>query len=171
MAKPLPRFVARFISQNGSVRYRFRRKGHPSYYFLAKFGTKRFEEEYEACLKGAPLPKEGRRQFRKPRPKTIEAIEGRIYFISDEAGPIKIGFSEKLKSRLAVLQIGSPCDLSVLASIKGTIADERDLHKRFSHCRIRGEWFARSPDLMAEIATIKSVKASHLIPPVRQKEG
>lgn len=45
-----PQFVTKFTDRHDKVRYRFRRKGYPSHYFKAPFGTKAFEREYAACL-------------------------------------------------------------------------------------------------------------------------
>ncbi|MYL97038.1 hypothetical protein GR702_04530 [Novosphingobium sp. FGD1] len=150
MTKRLPKYVTRFVSQHGSVRYRFRRKGHPSYYFVSRYGSKGFRQEYEACLAGEPQVKTERRSFRTKKPLT-SASEGRVYFIGSRTGPIKIGYSKNPASRLRELRIGSHVELNVLASRPGTLADEWALHERFSHLRLRGEWFDRAPELMAEI--------------------
>ena len=45
-----PEYVTSFRDRHGKVRYRFRRKGYPSHYFKAPFGTKAFEREYAECL-------------------------------------------------------------------------------------------------------------------------
>ena len=47
-------FVTPFRDRHGKIRYRFRRKGYPSHYFKAAFGTKDFEREYAACLEAEP---------------------------------------------------------------------------------------------------------------------
>lgn len=52
-----PPYVSKFADRHGKVRYRFRRKGYPSYYFKAPFGTKAFEREYAACLEQENLSK------------------------------------------------------------------------------------------------------------------
>lgn len=45
-----PPYVSKFNDRHGKSRYRFRRKGYPSHYFKAPYGTKAFEREYAACL-------------------------------------------------------------------------------------------------------------------------
>lgn len=47
-------FVTAFRDRHGKTRYRFRRRGYPSHYFKAAFGTKDFEREYAACLEAEP---------------------------------------------------------------------------------------------------------------------
>jgi hypothetical protein len=171
MARALPRYVARFISQSGSVRYRFRRTGCPSYYFLSRFGTKAFREEYEACLTGSPPVKTSRRSFRKPKGRFSETYIGRVYFIGEDTGPIKIGFTRKLRTRLFELRVASHLDLRVLASIPGSLADEKAMHKRFAHAHLRGEWFNRTDDLMAEIRSLGGGKVSPRRRSLRHKEA
>lgn len=50
-----PEFTSRFKDVRGKYRWRFRRKGYPTHYFKAPFGTKEFEREYAACLDREPL--------------------------------------------------------------------------------------------------------------------
>ncbi len=66
-----------------------------------------------------------------------------IYFIQAENGHIKIGFTDADDAmiRLASLQTGSPVLLKLLATIPGTIEEEKDLHRRFGAHRLHGEWF------------------------------
>ncbi len=72
-----------------------------------------------------------------------------VYFIqSGDAGPIKIGLAWDAHKRLAALQTGHPEELRLLGTIPGNAEVERRLHDRFSHCRIRGEWFAPDPELI-----------------------
>lgn len=77
---------------------------------------------------------------------------GYVYFIKCHAEdqPIKIGWSAKKPQmgRLADLQIASPFELEVIAYIRGTVADERRLHKEFIEHHIRGEWFKKSDQLL-----------------------
>lgn len=49
-----PEFTSRFRDVRGKYRWRFRRKGYPTHYFKAPFGTKEFEREYAACLDREP---------------------------------------------------------------------------------------------------------------------
>jgi len=71
-----------------------------------------------------------------------------IYFIQQgEHGPVKIGSTTNVLNRLMVLQIGNPDKLYLRASIKGCVATERELHKRFARLRLSGEWFKAVDEL------------------------
>lgn len=75
--------------------------------------------------------------------------QGHVYFLSF-AGLIKIGFSQDVAMRLASV----PHD-ELLATMPGTMRDEKELLERFAHLRHKGEWFKPGPDLMAHIASLK----------------
>jgi hypothetical protein len=82
-----------------------------------------------------------------------------IYFIQQgNAGPIKIGYTKyDLYARFKRLQTGNPLPLRVLAIIDG--ADTRteiSLHTRFSSCRLNGEWFAPTEELIKFINEIRN---------------
>lgn len=76
----------------------------------------------------------------------------RVYFISADDGPVKIGLTNNPEQRLEHLQTGSPYRLKLLAVIRAGRSLERAYHSYFDGSRLNGEWFARSPDLMGEIA-------------------
>lgn len=63
---------------------------------------------------------------------------------------IKIGISEDPCSRVFA---GLHCD-ELLGLEAGGRDRESQLHRRFAHCRIQGEWFERHPDLLAYIADL-----------------
>ncbi len=74
-----------------------------------------------------------------------------IYFIQDESALfIKIGYTaaDDAMERLRDLQTGCPSGLVLLYSMPGSMDYERELHQRFSHARVRGEWFQPVPDLL-----------------------
>lgn len=74
-----------------------------------------------------------------------------VYFIGGDAGAIKIGLTTDLPARLKVLQNSSPIALRVLARRAGNLTLERDYHLLFAASRLHGEWFERTPELLAEI--------------------
>lgn len=160
MTELLPPYVSKFTSQHGADRLRFRRKGFPSYYFVNRFGTVAFEREYAACMKGEPLIKV---VTARKRVKLQKPAQGFIYFVGGRRGPIKIGYSTDVRKRLAKLRVGSSQRLSLMAKAPGTMEEERRMHRQFSHLRIRGEWFRRDPEIIAEIARIKQTNGSHEI--------
>lgn len=85
-----------------------------------------------------------------PKPHFADA-KGYVYFVGGRDGPVKIGFTVDVASRLSTLQTGSPTPLSVLAVVAGSPADERAYHRRFKGIRLHGEWFKRTTDLLAEL--------------------
>lgn len=76
---------------------------------------------------------------------------GVCYFIGAQSGPVKIGFTVDLKGRLAKLRASSPLPLEVLATRSGGEARESVYHEQFAADRLHGEWFARTPAILAEI--------------------
>lgn len=79
-----------------------------------------------------------------------------IYFIQgSDGGPIKIGRSLNIRNRLCELQVGYPFgELRCVGASRGLIRDEKRLHAKFSHLRIRGEWFHPSEELLAFVRSV-----------------
>lgn len=60
-----------------------------------------------------------------------------IYFVQAiDGGPIKIGTTGRLSTRLKQLGIEFGKDLRLLAVMDGSFEEEKSLHKRFAHLRI-----------------------------------
>lgn len=79
-----------------------------------------------------------------------------IYFIQGKSGgPIKIGITKDISSRLKSLQTGHPDELVLLAELPGSAEVEIAVHQMFSDCRLRGEWFTPTDKLLVFIKTIK----------------
>ena len=73
-----------------------------------------------------------------------------VYFIEEvESGMVKIGYAAGSKGRLFRLQVGNPRELRLRATVSSAKAPEieRHLHALFAASRVRGEWFAPSPEL------------------------
>jgi hypothetical protein len=87
-----------------------------------------------------------------PANSNRRATKGRVYFIGAENGLVKIGWAVSPGLRLASLQTGSPLRLRLLASKPGSRTDESDLHRRFAHLRVHGEWFKPDDELHAYLA-------------------
>jgi hypothetical protein len=68
-------------------------------------------------------------------------------------GAVKIGYAADVSKRVGELQCGSPEVLKLLVDFPGNIPDERALHSRFAHLRIRGEWFRYGDELSAFVAS------------------
>lgn len=86
-------------------------------------------------------------------PRPLPAVTT-IYFIGCENGPIKIGMASRVSVRLRMLQLSSPVELTLMATVEGPPSLEREYHKRFAAHRLHGEWFSPHPDILAEIARL-----------------
>lgn len=80
-----------------------------------------------------------------------------LYFMQrGTGGPIKIGVSRNVGMRQKGLQNGSAEQVHVLAQVaQSSDINEKELHKRFAHCRKKGEWFEPTPELLAFIDTLR----------------
>lgn len=79
-----------------------------------------------------------------------------VYFISDEDGYIKIGKASNVETRFNQLQTASRQELTVLAVKRGGHVLEGELHERFSHLRVRGEWFKGDEELLDYVEGLKA---------------
>jgi hypothetical protein len=77
-----------------------------------------------------------------------------VYFIAWAGGPVKIGISADIAARLGTLQRSCPYSLAIEATTSGGRNREIEYHEQFAACRLRGEWFARTPEIKAEIARL-----------------
>jgi hypothetical protein len=111
-----------------------------------------FIEAQEASMSAAARQKESRLRRRDQLRLGIDPArrETVVYFVqSEHGGEVKIGHAEDLASRLVQLQVGRPDRVVVIGSVVGTVGDERALHEQLGSDRIKGEWFAPSPRVMA----------------------
>lgn len=68
--------------------------------------------------------------------------DGYLYFIADEDRTVaKIGRAKNPWSRLRDMQTGNPVKLEMVYCFRADMNAERLFHERYSHLRIRGEWF------------------------------
>jgi hypothetical protein len=75
-----------------------------------------------------------------------------IYFIqAGEGGPIKIGFSVDPVARLSKMQSDNAAPCRLLGVMPGGEPEEGALHSKLAQHRIRGEWFAASADVLAQV--------------------
>jgi hypothetical protein len=74
-----------------------------------------------------------------------------VYIIrAGEDGPVKIGVATDTRDRLVTLQMGNHLDLKIIREIEGWEAAEAAIHARYSHLRLRGEWFTFCPSMLTE---------------------
>lgn len=81
-----------------------------------------------------------------------------VYFIGPIDGPIKIGRTADLPRRLKTLSLANAAPLHVWAAVDRAPSVELEYHRRFSAHRLHGEWFARHPDILAEITALNAYK-------------
>lgn len=75
-----------------------------------------------------------------------------VYFLRvGESGPIKIGFTKRIRYRLVTVQVDNPCLVWLLAVFPGGRKEEFELHKKFAKYRLYGEWFDPNEELLAFI--------------------
>lgn len=89
--------------------------------------------------------------------EVLRREEGRVYFVEAEGtNLIKIGFTRTsgMKRRLEHLRCDCPVPVHVLGGYRGTMATEREEHRRWAHERIRGEWFRGSQSLRVHIKDV-----------------
>jgi hypothetical protein len=79
-----------------------------------------------------------------------------VYAILDSVNNcLKIGKANNIGSRMVDLQIGNPTELKLIATIpclseNHAFSVESELHRRYSHLYIRGEWFKHDDELLKE---------------------
>lgn len=74
-----------------------------------------------------------------------------VYFVQgQQLGLIKIGVATDVQSRLRSVQASSPDQLILMGLIRchNFGQTEREIHKRFAHCRAHGEWFHPETELV-----------------------
>lgn len=76
----------------------------------------------------------------------------RIYFLhAPSARAIKIGISIDIDKRIQSLRSGSPVSLTLLGTIAGGADEEKEIHNRWAHIRMHGEWFSATSELLDDI--------------------
>ena len=88
-----------------------------------------------------------------------------IYVVRDEAtGLVKLGYSNSPYHRISKIRSDCPGELSIIAVTEGDRATESELHDRFSHLHVRGEWHRYEGDLERWAASIP-----HLVKPIGER--
>lgn len=79
-----------------------------------------------------------------------------VYFVqSGLSGPVKIGVTEDLPSRLKSLQTASPYPVRLIAYAEGDHRLESAYHRRFAAHRLAGEWFGLAAEICLEIDSLR----------------
>jgi hypothetical protein len=90
--------------------------------------------------------------------------KGVVYYLRRADGLIKIGTTGDYRKRLGDLT-REHGPLSLLAVQQGYAAEEDEMHKRFAHLRVTGEWFRPAPDLFAWIVHLRLALARRELNP------
>lgn len=77
-----------------------------------------------------------------------------VYFVQfGNSGPIKIGSTSTLKSRLAQLGSSTAQQIVLLGYLQGSVREEKSLHRRFQHLLLYGELFSPSEEILSFIGS------------------
>lgn len=144
----MPKHVSAHRDRHGKIRYKFRKVGCRSVYIHGEPGTPEFDDQVDKARRDQLADEREDRSI-----SALKALKGisLVYFIGNPHGPVKIGFTTDIFNRVISLQIGSPMLLQVLGVIPGTRELETHLHSQFSTSKVRGEWFAITPELAQTI--------------------
>jgi len=82
-----------------------------------------------------------------------------VYFIK-AGNVVKIGIAANADKRLRELQTANPHRLELLGTITGGRSKEMELHERFHHLRLSGEWFTASAELLEYVAALISMQGT-----------
>lgn len=74
---------------------------------------------------------------------------GYVYFAqAEDTGFVKIGWTRDPAQRVRQLRSQAASDITPLGAKPGIRLDERAAHAQWAHCRLFGEWFQPSSDLL-----------------------
>lgn len=80
----------------------------------------------------------------------------RVYFIEAVGHDlIKIGYALDLQKRFTGLMTASPAPLTLLGVLDGGPRLEMEIHEKLAAHRSHGEWFRKTPEVMAIAATAR----------------
>lgn len=101
------------------------------------------EDIAQVAERAAQWKADGRYDDPAPPPK-VEIV----YVIRAGVGrTVKIGTTKDIKQRVASLQIGNPDTVRCIVTTLGGKSVEAELHERFRHLLVRGEWFRYGPEI------------------------
>lgn len=83
-----------------------------------------------------------------------------VYFITNNNGSIKIGYTGCLKTRLCAVQLGCDTYCEIIATIKGGKELERQSHEYFKDKRLSGEWFLINEEDIYDFVSAFKLRAS-----------
>jgi hypothetical protein len=116
------------------------------------FGSKELAKDIYIKMKtlnslGAPIPDDKPKLILQSAPP-IEFGDCLYFIQSGTGGPIKIGYTKQLATRLKAIHRINAGSIRFLGAISGTRTDEKRFHQKYAPDRLHGEWFRLSPDLL-----------------------
>jgi hypothetical protein len=149
--------------KHGDPKVRFR-KGRWSGYFWAEgkchertlkatdeIGAHREIRSLKTVIVYGLAPEDGRGELSALVPLQPPDFGG-VYAILDERGFVKIGKAQNIRKRLNQLQGANPRPLTLLAVFATKQSIEDRIHRKLKRAGwVRGEWFAPTPAVIAEI--------------------
>lgn len=85
-----------------------------------------------------------------------------VYFVqAGEDGPIKIGRTSDVRTRLERMQTGSHAPLRLLCVVPGAGRMEAAFHRALEASRMGGEWFRPTRELRATVEELARIYPTH----------
>lgn len=96
---------------------------------------------------GMPVPSEKPKLIFQTMPP-IEFGECLYFIQSGTGGPVKIGYTKQLATRLKAIHKLNGGSVRFLGALVGTREDEKRFHEKYAGDRLHGEWFRLSPEIL-----------------------
>ena len=119
---------------------------------IEKYNEEAFEEMM-IQMAGPNWKEEQPKLAKSIEPQPMKKSEGWVYFLKADNGLTKIGRTKDLKKRMYHFTVKLPYELELIHAIESdyTVELEAQLHEKYSHLNVRGEWFNLTDEIMAEI--------------------
>lgn len=96
----------------------------------------------------------------------------KIYFVEAVGMDlVKIGYTVNPVKRFMAMLTMSPAPLSLLGSMWGGPRRETEIHAKLDEFRVHGEWFEKSPEVMAVVATADLSYGEGMLNQVAKQRG
>lgn len=74
-----------------------------------------------------------------------------VYFLKEDEGErVKIGYTSNISSRISILKCTNSRKVQLIRALDGDIEIEKWFHEKFSHLRIKNDWFNFVPEMMTD---------------------
>lgn len=116
------------------------------------FGSQELATEIYVKMKtlnslGMPMPHEKPRLIFQSMPP-IEFGECLYFIQSGTGGPVKIGYTKQLATRLKAIHTMNGGSVRFLGALSGSRKDEKRFHEKYAADRLHGEWFRLSREIL-----------------------